>query len=910
MIRPGELPGRRHPGWRRITLLSMALLLAGIGFSPGSAAPPRTPPPSIAAVQSPKAFEHYALDTWQRAEGLPQETVLALAQTADGHLWIGTRAGLARFDGHHFEVFDRANTPALGSALMLALLADRQDRLWIGTSGGGLVRHVGGRFERFGTASFGNGHSLPDPQVSALLEDPADRLWVGTQGGLVILEEGRDALVLDATNGLPSPSVSALARTGDQTWVGTPRGLARVADDRIVAVVGTDEGLPDDRILALEPDVGTSSTGGGLWVGTGAGLARLDAGGRVLRTFDSRPVLSLARSPGGDLWLGTEGGGLRRLASAASTTDRGIEGWDTQRPESRQDVRSLLQGEDGDLWVGTGSDGLLLVRDGPFLTRGVRDGLQSKIVTAVIPARGGGVWLATRDAGVHQLDAEGRVVAIYDRQQGLETLGAWALAEDADGLWVGTDGSGLYRIENGHAFRDPRSEKLHGRVFALEPDGRGGIWLGTNGELAHLPPTSAEDGSERRPPPRLYGLRDGLPGTQVRALELDRLGRLWVGTVDGLAVLSGSTLEARRPSENRPLENVHAIHEDRHGVIWAASEGMGLARIEGSRFDLLDTSWGLFSNQVVSVQEDGEGHLWLGSSQGLGRIDARDLEQFSQDPSFVPPKEVYGRLDGLGGGGIWGGNQGIALGADGRVYFATREGLAEVDPSALGQGPTTEARIEWVEIRGLRRRPHRLHLPKGGNTLELPADVLEIRIHFAAPAPARGGTQDLRWRLRGYDRDWRHGPERVEKIYTHLPAGDYVFEIQASDRAGRFHGEPAHLALRVRPPFTRSPPFYGLVVLGFCLGLFGLHRWRLKRLEADRDELDRRVRAALDDLDVVRGLLPICGSCRKVRDDDGYWQQVEVYLHEHSEASFTHGLCPDCAEVYLAEIEDSKAFAD
>lgn len=98
------------------------------------------------AGQGPEPYVH---QRWQRADGLPQNTVNALAQTTDGYVWVGTNAGLARFDGTRFTVFDGTNTPELAVAHVLALYADRDGSLWIGTAGDGLVRLTGGRFTAF-----------------------------------------------------------------------------------------------------------------------------------------------------------------------------------------------------------------------------------------------------------------------------------------------------------------------------------------------------------------------------------------------------------------------------------------------------------------------------------------------------------------------------------------------------------------------------------------------------------------------------------------------------------------------------------------------------------------------------------------------------------------------------------------
>lgn len=73
------------------------------------------------------------------------------------------------------------------------------------------------------------------------------------------------------------------------------------------------------------------------------------------------------------------------------------------------------------------------------------------------------------------------------------------------------------------------------------------------------------------------------------------------------------------------------------------------------------------------------------------------------------------------------------------------------------------------------------------------------------------------------------------------------------------------------------------------------------RIEKEREKLIRELQEALAKIKTLRGLLPICASCKKIHDDDGYWHQVETYISNHSEAHFSHGFCPDCQEKLYPE---------
>jgi hypothetical protein len=72
-------------------------------------------------------------------------------------------------------------------------------------------------------------------------------------------------------------------------------------------------------------------------------------------------------------------------------------------------------------------------------------------------------------------------------------------------------------------------------------------------------------------------------------------------------------------------------------------------------------------------------------------------------------------------------------------------------------------------------------------------------------------------------------------------------------------------------------------------------------LNAEKDTVIKKLNTALEEIKTLKGILPICASCKKIRDDTGYWNQIESYIKEHSEAEFSHGLCPDCAEKLYPE---------
>src|SRR4029079_4558053 len=153
--------GGRGGGWRSALAWIVAIACALLAAKSSAALDPTVP------------IWRNVQDVWSVDDGLPQGSVNALAQTADGYLWVGTYDGLARFDGNRFEVLRPGTTPGLKSGAIRALLADRRGRLWIGTGGGGVsVREADGSVHQLA----GTGGWL----VRALAEAADGTLWIGT----------------------------------------------------------------------------------------------------------------------------------------------------------------------------------------------------------------------------------------------------------------------------------------------------------------------------------------------------------------------------------------------------------------------------------------------------------------------------------------------------------------------------------------------------------------------------------------------------------------------------------------------------------------------------------------------------------------------------------------------------------
>jgi hypothetical protein len=169
----------------------------------------------------------------------------------------------------------------------------------------------------------------------------------------------------------------------------------------------------------------------------------------------------------------------------------------------------------------------------------------------------------------------------------------------------------------------------------------------------------------------------------------------------------------------------------------------------------------------------------------------------------------------------------------------------------------------------------------------------------------------FRYRLDGFDHDWIEAGTRRTAYYTNMPPGRYTFRVVASNDEGVWNEQGASVELRLAPHLHQTKWFYAACGLGVVLAGLGVHQLRVRQLREREQELGRRVKAALATIDVLDGLLPICAWCKKIRDDKGYWNQLEAYIRDRSRAQFTHGICPDCKERMVPKRElDPSGAAD
>ncbi len=502
------------------------------------------------AGRVPAADSPFVVDVWGTAAGLPQSSVIALTQTREGYLWVGTLNGLVRFDGNSFTRFNVNNTPGLTDNRIIFLFEDRRTNLWVGTEGGGLCAIKDGVVKNFdagsalgkitfayedesGTIWFSaadgkflcwkNGRLESNPQIfSAQLFYRAARLSVPGRNGVVWrlqggrVEKRRGARLEKSWDATPwgNTHVSAAIedRDGNLAVATLGAGMFWLDNAGDWRPIGLDQGLSHNTVLAA-----TFDREGNLWAGTdGGGLNRIRKKSfTVPAGLHPWVAQSAAEDALGNLWVTYNGQGLSCWRTNAAI-DYGI--------GAAGNAWSVLVDRRQQVWAGTRGEGLFRFASNYFQPVAGLDKIGRQIF-ALFEARNGTIWAGGQN-GLAGFD--GAQWRIFSSKDGLPPNSIRAFAEDAAGtLWIGTEGGGLFRLRDGKVSNANAPVK---DVSCLLVDRDGVLWVGSSGHgLARWQNGKWSVCST---------IHGGLVSDSIGYLLEDDAGNLWLGSYEGLLRIS------------------------------------------------------------------------------------------------------------------------------------------------------------------------------------------------------------------------------------------------------------------------------------------------------------------------------------------------------------------------------------
>lgn len=811
--------------------------------------------------------EHY-FERIGNEDALPLNIVTAITQDKQGFLWIGTQAGLVRYDGYQFQKFthDLRDPLSLAGDYIKSLWAAPDGKLWVGTLSDGITIFDPKR-GKFSTLTYGHDRKTTAEfgAIISIIGDAEGGVWIlSAEQGLSYLAPGHRSM-----QSFKSESLA----TGDSH---------------------------ESKIRCIYLD-----RSGALWLGTTNGLQRRAAGTHKFVNIASnsddpnslahQEIRTIFEAADGKIWLGLARNGAAWLEpSSYALHQRPLDSHATNKLGDNV-VDIIVQVRPEEIWLSRYSSGIYIVdaNNGNILRRVRNDtatpsSLAFDQIGAMFNDKSGLLWIGSWGGGLQRYGVHQESVRLLrnspNKPAGLSRPNVRSLLENHDGrLLVGTDGNGIDIIDRelglvgGYRPRADHAETtVASAVLALAQLPDKAIWAGTRQSgMQRL-----ALGSQRW---QTFSTAQGLPSNQIRSLFTSRAHELWVGTTLGMALWhpDSQSFTHFKSDQGVAMDSyVTAFAEDKEGRIWVGSES-GLWVVDPRTKSLQQIKHksneesSLISNEVNGLLIDRDGHLWVDTAQGLDRLirwDEREgkFEHISEqigrpglyfganlledklgriwtqwyvyDPHI---KHLYelSKARGFDIGTAWVGS--YLQTKDDLFLFGGTKGIAVVNPEQF-EPWTFQAEMvaTGLKIDGLEQSVGALQ-----DNFKLASTQRSFEIEFAALDYLAPQKKRYAYRLLGYQNEWIETDASHRTVsYGNLWPGSYTLELKGSSHEGDWGVNELHIPITVLPAFWQTGWFLSVMLLLIGGSIYSFYRWRIARVSAEKNLLQNLVDARTADV--------------------------------------------------------------
>lgn len=787
--------------------------------------------------------------TYGVEQGLAQSQIQTLSQDDDGNLWIGTLAGLSKFNGMTFENFSKKN--GLAEDWITVSYKDSKGDIWFGHWAGGVSRYNAKtkKFESLNLEEYTRFRT-----VTAIQEDKQGFFWIATEGsGIFIYDPTKNKMAaLNVKDGIASSNVYDLQLDiSGNMWIATDHGITicdtkgDISSPTSFVDLNAARGFPSDAITSFE----TAHNGTEMWVGTGdkgvivlqlpTGFVNRNAPTLIpsLQMFSGDQGLgsdfieTICEDSHGNVWVGTIGGGATKITPSknrnrlTAITNAVVKNYNTKQGLNYFNVHTIMEDREGNIWIGT-DVGLNQYRGERFQLIDKEDGLNNDIVWATCVDHEGTVWLGTNNGlsrmTYYTVPGTGEqkfTIRNFTTNDGLGSNVILSVYEDdAHVLWVGTGFGGVSRLlPGGNSFESFNTTNglADDVVYAINSDLKGNVWIGTKEGVSKFDPNTKTF--------RNYTIEDGLGGNNVYRIFRDSRGNLWFGALGGyLSVYDGKSFTKYDETSGIVHRFILCINEDKSHNIWLGAYGGGLYKFDGRTFHNYTSKNGMTTDSPYAIIPDRDGNIWVGNGRGLDKFNPID-SSFSH----------FGRSEGFLGVEV--NPNAVSIAKDGSLWFGTIMGAVKFNPNEN----LLNAAEPLTVISGLKIFMRDADFPEEG---KFAYDQNHLTFDFVGLSLTNPDKVKYQFKLEGFDNDWSPVPTHYnEAVYSNLPPGEYTFMVKACNNDGLWNKDAVKYKFFIRPPFWQTATFYVIMTLFVIFCIFGFDKMRTRKLKNQKRVLEVKV---------------------------------------------------------------------
>jgi ligand-binding sensor domain-containing protein len=747
--------------------------------------------------------QHYNFINYSTESGLAQSQVRSIAQDKNGYLWLGTLAGLSKYDGKKFVNYSIQN--GLIDNQIFSLAADKSIGLWIGTTGG--LNYFDG--EKISSYMFKE--VMAENIVNAIAQDLQGNVWLATDGSGVCRFDGNKFDYFSEKDGLTNDFVRAVCVDDKgQVWFGTKSRIC-FYDGKRFGTIDTSIAQPHN-VSHIFIDKNKK-----LWFSTfGEGVYYYD--NKDFKNYNETTGLisdwirSAIDDSEGNMWFASRFG-------IAKFDGKTFMNFTESEGLPMDNTNIVFEDKEKNMWIGSDGKGLCKFLGETFTYLTTKDSLSSNMVLSILEDKDENLWFGTFGRGITK--KTGNKTTIYTAIEGLNNNIIWASLKDKDnGLWFCTS-DGVSRFDGRRFVNYSVDAGLSARiVYSICQDHNGNMWFGTTKGVSFF------DGKHFKN----YLNETHNIGTDVMRVVEDKKNRLWFATKNGLYKFESDSFTRYTTANGLCNNKLRSLIVDNNDHLWIGTRA-GINYFDGTTFSKILIEDIFNSNYICFLALDNKESLWIGTNSGVFVLNTKE---------YIKTKKARFRhftiFDGLPGMEC---NQNAAFkDHQGNIWMGTTEGVIKYDPNIRDFHSTNFEPIthisgvrlflkdtNWAKV--TKDIDLATHLPKN---LKVKYTTTHFTFDYIGIKLSNPNSVRYKYMLEGFDESWSSSTDATFATYSNLPSGKYTFKVIAGDVMGNWNKTPATFSFEILPPFWTKWWFIFICVMAGLSLLWGVYRVRVNEI--------------------------------------------------------------------------------